>query len=547
MSLKLRILTGSLIVGLLTMVVSWLALHEITDDIALRWATQTLEHETTNEIDRATRPIVEELARVERLANSMEIQRWSRDPSSNDYEAAAIRLLNNASKSLFAGSYFVALKNNNHYYFNNAEGEFTGDEHRYTLDPNNRLDGWFYTSLKDSRPYNLNVDFDRGIRKLKLWINVQIRAGDEVLGMIGTGFEISALLAPYLDGHHNDYIAFFLDRDAAIQISSGRVGMEMGSVAKAADDKTSFYHYLREEKDRDALRAVLASIVDQPTVTKSLIINWQQAEHIVGVSYLPDLDWFLLLAIPPHDLISSEDFLPIYQAFALGVVVLIAAIYLLLVREVDRPLASLRQRIEILRDQKSSPDNTHKKLPSEFKKLSQSIDSFALFDPLTNLYNKRGLNIHLARDLEHCARMNQTICVIVFDLDHFKRINDSYGHSIGDKVLKLTAECITGRFKRATDSVARFGGEEFVVTLVDADASLARNLVENVRADIRQQQLEFGSVNIARGITMSAGAVLLQPEAVSKYSSQEIFDIADTLLYEAKETRDRACWRVIDS
>ena len=546
MSLKLRILAGSLIIGLLTLLLSWLALNRITDDIALRWATETLEHETSNEIYRATRPIVEELDRINRLASSQEILQWSQDPSSPETEVAAIRLLNNSAKSLIAGSYFVALKNNNHYYSNNADGEFTGKEYRYTLDPKNRLDGWFYTSLNDTHPYNLNVDFDRGIRKLKLWINVQIRSGDEVLGMIGTGFEISSVLAPYLEGNQLNYTAFFLDKDAAIQISSARVGLEMGSVAKAADEKTSFYHYLTSEKDQEALRAVLANLHGKPNLTTSLMLDWQQTQHIFGVSYLAELDWFLLLAIPPNQLISSSDFLPIYQVSILGVVLLVAAIYLLLVLEVDKPLARLKERIEILRDQKSMPSSAQDNLPSEFKKLSQSLDSFALYDPLTGLYNKRGLNIHLKRDLEHCARTKQSICVIVFDLDHFKRINDTYGHSIGDKVLKLTAECITNRFKRATDSVARFGGEEFVVTLVDCEASLARNLVENVRSDIRQQVLEFGSIEIARGITISAGAVLLEPDAVGNYTSQGIFDIADTLLYEAKATRDRACWRVID-
>ena len=152
MSLKLRILAGSLIIGLLTPLLSWLALNRITEDIALRWATETLEHETSNEIYRATRPIVEELDRINRLASSPEILQWSQEPGSPETEAAAIRLLNNSAKSLIAGSYFVALKNNNHYYYNNADGEFTGQEYRYTLDPKNRLDGWFYTSLNDTPP-----------------------------------------------------------------------------------------------------------------------------------------------------------------------------------------------------------------------------------------------------------------------------------------------------------------------------------------------------------------------------------------------------------
>lgn len=547
MSLKVRILLGTLFLGLLTLALSWIALDRITDDLALRWAKQLLEHETTNEMDRATRPIIDELRIVNRLSNSTEIINWSRNPQDDVLEAKAINLLNNSATSLIAGSYFIALANNNRYYFNNAAGEFDGREYRYSLDPSNRLDGWFYSSLQDNRPYNLNVDFDRGIRKLKLWVNVQIRDGDETLGLIGTGFEISALLHPYLDGPSLGYTAFFLDRDAAIQLSSARVGLEMGSVAKVAEDKLSLYYYIKDEVEKEQLRQTLISAKSEPGSFHSLTLDWQNAEHIVGISYLPDLDWYLMLAIPPSKLIATGTFLPIYQAFVLGIIALIVAIYVLLVREVDRPLTLLRERISLLRDQKSLPSADSLKIPKEFKKLAQSLESFALYDPLTGLYNKRGLSIHLARDLEHCERTRVPLCVIVFDLDHFKRINDTFGHSIGDQVLKLAATSISQRFKRATDSVARFGGEEFVVTVINSELSVVKNLVEAVRDDLRNAKLEFGATRIPRGVTISAGAVMVQPEVMGKYSSHGIFDVADTLLFEAKQTRDRACWRVLDS
>lgn len=547
MSLKIRILLGTLIVGTLTLALSWVALDRITDDIAMGWANQMLEHETTYEMERATRPIVDELRSVNRLSVSEEITRWARNPQNEILEEQAIRLLNSSAESLIAGSYFVALANNNNYYYNNAAGEFDDREYRYTLDPANRLDGWFYTSLKDSRSYNLNVDFDRGIRKLKLWVNVQIRDGDEVLGLIGTGFEVAELLQPYLGGTREVYTAFFLDRDAAIQLSSARVGLEMGSVAKAAEDKLSIYYYIKDPVEQALLQTALESAKQSPGAFFSLTLDWQNAEHIVGVTYLPDMDWYLMMAVPPSNIIDKRSFLPFYQAFVLGILILMISTYGLLVREVDRPLALLRERISRLRDHQSLPNADDLKIPNEFKKLSQSLESFALFDPLTGLFNKRGLSIHLERDLEHRERTRMPICVIVFDLDHFKQINDTFGHSIGDKVLKLAADIISSKFKRATDSVARFGGEEFVVSVVNSELSVVKNLVESVRDEIRNTPLEFGLTKIPRGVTISAGAVLVQPEVVAKYTSHEIFDMADTLLYEAKQTRDRACWRVLQS
>jgi len=86
-----------------------------------------------------------------------------------------------------------------------------------------------------------------------------------------------------------------------------------------------------------------------------------------------------------------------------------------------------------------------------------------------------------------------------------------------------------------------------VEKIINSELSVVKNLVEAVRDDLRNAKLEFGATRIPRGVTISAGAVMVQPEVMGKYSSHGIFDVADTLLFEAKQTRDRACWRVLDS
>ena len=101
-------------------------------------------------------------------------------------------------------------------------------------------------------------------------------------------------------------------------------------------------------------------------------------------------------------------------------------------------------------------------------------------DPLTGLYNRRYLEETMGRELPRARRMGQSVGVIVLDLDHFKRLNDTYGHDAGDIVLAKTGELLRNTTRRQ-DIACRFGGEEFAVILPGATLAIARNRAEAIR------------------------------------------------------------------
>lgn len=542
MSLKFRFLSSILGIGLLTLLFSILALSQITDSFLHSWAEDVLDREFSHNQERTIQPLIEEVQKVSKIAISEPVQNWATSPEDNTARDKAINYLNRTSDRLRANSYFISFKDNGGYYFNNSAGEYTGRELRYRLDPNNRSDAWFYTSLEQHSAYNLNIDFDRGIQKLMLWINVQIKSGDKTQGIIGTGFEIDLLLSSYLEDRSENYTTFFLDTDGAIQLSSGSISIEMGAVSKSIEDKRLIYDYVTSYEESSKFKEALSRAKNSPGQSEVLDLSWNGRQHIVQVNYLSELNWYHVVAVNPQDLVDSSIFYPIYLMLIIGNAVILGAIYYLLVRQIDRPLNLLTDRIDLIHSHKEVDDIASLGLPLEFNSLAKNIESFALFDPLTNLYNKRGMQLNLERDFDHCKRNNQAISIIVFDLDHFKNINDTYGHTIGDKVLITVCNRLTEYFARATDSVARFGGEEFVVTIVNADEAGVKNRVEAFRSDIRSLSLVFGPVNIERRITVSAGAVTLSADAIGKFTSQQVFDFADAQLYEAKNDRDTLSW-----
>jgi two-component system cell cycle response regulator len=158
----------------------------------------------------------------------------------------------------------------------------------------------------------------------------------------------------------------------------------------------------------------------------------------------------------------------------------------------------------------------------------------AVTDPLTGLYNRRYAMSHLAGLAERAVETGRNLAVMVLDIDHFKRINDTHGHAAGDQVLIGVAEVLR-RNLRAIDLVARIGGEEFLIAMPEASAEAARAAAERLRQKIATS--DFGSTDAgALKVTMSVGIALGTADQVvgGRSGIEDLFQSADTALYRSK-------------
>ena len=157
-------------------------------------------------------------------------------------------------------------------------------------------------------------------------------------------------------------------------------------------------------------------------------------------------------------------------------------------------------------------------------------------DALTGVLNRSALATRLERACEKAWREGSALSVLFVDLDHFKRVNDTFGHAIGDACLKAVVRCIA-RELRQNDSVGRHGGEEFVVLLSGADLPHAAGVAERIRTLVEVRCREVDTVPVR--LTLSAGVAEFSREMATP---AQLVAHADEALYQAKrEGRNRVC------
>lgn len=187
--------------------------------------------------------------------------------------------------------------------------------------------------------------------------------------------------------------------------------------------------------------------------------------------------------------------------------------------------SSLQQRVDTSRQEISEIRGQLSRTNEELKRANE----LAQTDPLTGLANRRALSEMMLRDLARAGRTREAYSVAILDIDHFKKINDRYGHAAGDQGLRHLA-FVSKTSVRETDAVCRYGGEEFVVLLPGASAKGAFFVVDRLRMMIEKSPFIFGGEKIF--IRFSAGVAELQPGE----NAEQLLGRADHALYEAKRT-----------
>jgi diguanylate cyclase (GGDEF)-like protein len=158
---------------------------------------------------------------------------------------------------------------------------------------------------------------------------------------------------------------------------------------------------------------------------------------------------------------------------------------------------------------------------------SETLEQAALTDSLTGMQNRRYFDDALREYLEEFRRIGKPVGLMLLDLDHFKKVNDTHGHDVGDEVLRAVANCLKD-MTRYHDVVARLGGEEFAVVAPNMDTDLLMKLAERIRKAIAATAIISGNVRLK--ITTSVGLAIWD----GKESADQFFRRADARLYQAK-------------
>lgn len=210
------------------------------------------------------------------------------------------------------------------------------------------------------------------------------------------------------------------------------------------------------------------------------------------------------------------------------------------VHEIQELVASLRLMTTTLLTRKHQLEEVNANLELKVEErtvelvaANQELERIARHDALTGLHNRRAANERLQEEFQRMKRIETPYAILMMDIDHFKRVNDTFGHEAGDLVLRHVAGLLTGAL-RQTDFIARFGGEEFLALLPDTDRQGACVLAEKIRAAVAGSDApEAGKITISVGVATAAVIDQRDDEAVRR---------ADQALYRAKESgRNQVC------
>jgi len=179
-------------------------------------------------------------------------------------------------------------------------------------------------------------------------------------------------------------------------------------------------------------------------------------------------------------------------------------------------------------------------LEKSLKDANEEIRILSITDPLTGTYNRGYLTERLPQEIKRAKRYSRALSIIICDIDHFKKVNDTYGHLFGDEVLKDFARCIRHSIRHDVDWMARYGGEEFLIVLPETEVNGATAMAERLRGELSRRVTEAQDKQIS--ITASFGVAGFSPNTPDEMISPEaLIRKADKYLYQAKRYgRNRA-------
>jgi diguanylate cyclase (GGDEF)-like protein len=401
------------------------------------------------------------------MANNSFLIKWAADGEKN--ERIVKEYLEAARKSSGAfASFFISDKTRN-YYSPSADTK--------KIKEGVESDDWYFRVKNAKEPYKLSVERDaRYENRLTIFVDFQVHdSNNQFIGITGLGINYDTakeLLANYEQQFSRK--VYFVDAAGNIVLASNSERPMGKSITEVI-----------------GIKQVKFDLQDKSI--RNYAYELKNNQHYINVRYMPDFKWFLFVEKSESEAISSIT-KTLYRNLLLCF--LITALVVAL---------------------------THIAL----KRYHLAVESAAAMDKLTNLPNRNAFDIGINLILEEAERAKTNIGIIMLDLDHFKSINDTFGHIAGDFVLKqtaLTLEVVV----RGIDFVCRWGGEEFLIAVRDCDKKNLQMLAEKVRVAIATANFNHKEMRIP--VTASLGVAVRLPDE----NIEHLILRADRALYQAK-------------
>lgn len=529
MRLNTRFLLLRSAIFLVFAVLSWVAFHSMVVSINEQWGKQFAQRQVLFDKYRTLSPLIREIKLARQMAAEPALKAMSMRENDTAARQRAIAVMERYRIDFRDHSYFAAFAKSGRYYFNDEANRYAGRQYRYTLSPHKKEDRWFYATLKDGKDYQVNLDPDTHLNVVKVWINVLLKNDDEVLGVIGTGIDLTDFLKESVGVEQKGVHNFFVDMNMAVQLSADPKLIDYASLTKDASERIKIDVLFDDPSDVAHIQGLAGKLQESSKQGEVLTtwVNYRGKRHLLGIAYLPEVGWYDLTLMDEKSLAVLHGFKWLPVVFGLLFLVALLILNYFLQRWVLTPISELqhatdeiqhgnlavetplvgqgevaelaysfRHMVEVVR-------KTNQDLERRVQERTEDLHRLTEIDPLTGLLNRRGMTDRFEKEVARQARQGGKLGLLLLDLDHFKLVNDTYGHAAGDIALCAVAN-ILNSMQRSYDHAGRWGGEEFLVLLPDCSKEDLLNIAERIRVAVSILRIETGTQTFA--FTVSIGA-----------------------------------------
>lgn len=333
MGLRLKVLAVVALVFVLVLGASWGAFTWLRNDVVSGLGSTYAEKQVLYNRERTLHPLMRELALAQKLADSSTLRAWAHDENDPALRTAGLRELEDYRRIFADKSYFLVIGSSLHYYFNDRDNAYAGRELRYSLDRANVADTWYFATVASGALYKLNVNYDEELQVTKVWMNLVLRDGQAVLGVVGTGIDLSDFLREAVSSDQPGVTNMFVDDAGALQAHDRVDLIDLHSISKDPAEQKTIFRLLDSEADRQAIQAAMDSLragEDKTVETASAHIDGK--EYLVGIGYLREIGWFNVTLVDTGRLVGSSRFLPFALLLLGALLVLSVALVLVMNR-----------------------------------------------------------------------------------------------------------------------------------------------------------------------------------------------------------------------
>lgn len=549
-SLRARVLLFVLLGFASVAVPAFFAFQWVVNSTVVQLGTLFAEKQVLYDRHRGLGTLIREVSLAETLAGSQAIRDWAQDESNPERRERGIAELEHYRRYFADGSYFFVVAGSGNYYFNNSANGYAGNQYRYTLASENPDDAWYYSTLALGEGCHLNVNNDANLRVTKVWMNCVIREGRQVLGVLGTGIDLTAFIQEVVNVPQRGVTSMFVDRQGMIQAHRDETLVSLANFEDGIDSKRSVFSLVEGTRDDDTLRRLMGDVTGTELLADSAFVTVNGKQTLVGIGYLDKLGWYNVTFMDIDTIIDRRLFLPIGLLLAAMMGVVAVVLVLVFKRQVLDRLSALEVVVDKARAGDYGPalsmsavrqdeigrlstaltqmagrvDDHTRLLESRVRERTHELESLAFRDGQSGILNRRGF----AEAHAEVAAAGTPYGILLVDVDHFKQINDNHGHAAGDVVIVEVARRIQ-QAVGADGVCARWGGDEFIVLLSGSGPQALRGMAHSImRAAIAEPIMVSARPII---VSLSIGACLAERGDKLEVAT----DMADAALYMAKQ------------